>query len=322
MTYQITVRQTSFWEFTSVSARTRVHFYRKQEFWFVESRVSDFRFADSHPLLADYSCAWKDIFLSSAAGQPRVLLGRIDKSIQDASENWRSLATYREPLVALSVLADGYGSLGSTPAPVADAVAGTLRQAGVSFTELPSRGPRGEFRVMIAGRNWVVAESFRVEELPLDSLLHATEAPTFRAATEADFPFLLELRRRTMSEHLRQSGLEPSERECAERVLANFECAEIIALAGRPIGLLKKVAREGKKWRLIQIQLVPEQQSKGLGTSILKALVDGAKQSGASITLSVLRANPARRLYERSGFRVVSESAHAYEMQFGAEQAN
>ena len=36
---------------------------------------------------------------------------------------------------------------------------------------------------------------------------------TFRAATEADMPFLLELRRKTMSEHLRLSGIEPSESE-------------------------------------------------------------------------------------------------------------
>ena len=148
-------------------------------------------------------------------------------------------------------------------------------------------------------------------------MTEATEELAFRSATEADFPFLLDLRRKTMSEHLRLSGVEPSEREHAERVLARFECAEIIMLRGNPIGLLK-VARDDKSWNLIQIQLAPEQQHKGFGTSILRALLDDAVQSRASVKLSVLKANPARRLYERLGFRVLNESAHACEMWFGA----
>lgn len=171
MIYRITVRQTTFWEFVGSSTRIRVHFDAKKEFGFVEPCVADFRFADQHPLLTDYSCAWKQIFVSSAAAQPSVLLERIDTSIRDVSENWRSFATYRKPQVALSVLADGYGSLGSAPAPFVEAVTATLSQAGVCFTEIPSHGPLGEFRAMIAGQNWVVAESFRVEELPLNKPL-------------------------------------------------------------------------------------------------------------------------------------------------------
>src|SRR5262245_58963596 len=90
----------------------------------------------------------------------------------------------------------------------------------------------------------------------------------FRAATEADMPFLLELREKTMSEHLRRSGVEPSESERYERVLARFDCAEIVLLAGAPIGLLK-VARDGNKWDLIQIQILPEKQGGGIGGTIL-----------------------------------------------------
>jgi ribosomal protein S18 acetylase RimI-like enzyme len=143
-----------------------------------------------------------------------------------------------------------------------------------------------------------------------------TEELTFRAASEADVPFLLELRRKTMSEHLRMSGIEPSEDERVERVLARFECAEIILLSGSPIGLLK-VARDGKKWDLIQIQVVPEKQGTGLGSVILKKLLTEAVQSQAAVTLSVLKANPARRLYERLGFRIVGENDRAYDMDFG-----
>lgn len=143
------------------------------------------------------------------------------------------------------------------------------------------------------------------------------EALIFRPATETDIPFLLELRRQTMSEHLRASGLEPSEGERRERVLAKFECAEIILLAGSPVGLLK-VVRSPDDWHLAQIQIVPEQQGKGFGTTILQKLLADAVQARVAVSLSVLKANPALQLYERLGFRIVGHNDRAYDMKFGA----
>jgi len=140
---------------------------------------------------------------------------------------------------------------------------------------------------------------------------------SFRAATETDISFLLELRRRTMSAHQLASGLEPSESERSERVLARFECARIILLANEPIGLVK-VARDGRQWRLIQIQIVPEKQGLGFGGWIIQNLIAEAMEAGASLKLSVLKANPARHLYERLGFCVVNTGHYVYEMQLGA----
>ncbi len=142
-----------------------------------------------------------------------------------------------------------------------------------------------------------------------------TQALTFRAATEADIPFLLELRRQTMSEHLRLSGIDPSESERRERVLASFDCAEIILLSGTPVGLLK-VVRTPDDWNLVQIQILPEKQGRGFGSTILKKLLTDAVQAHVSVSLSVLKANPARHLYERLGFRIVGENDQAYDMQF------
>jgi ribosomal protein S18 acetylase RimI-like enzyme len=139
---------------------------------------------------------------------------------------------------------------------------------------------------------------------------------TVRVATDADVPFLLELRRQTMTEHLQRSGVEPSQSERIERVLANFDCAEIVMLSGTPVGLLK-VVRNDDNWDLVQIQIVPEEQGAGLGRIILEKLLADADAAGASVGLSVLRANPARRLYERLGFRIVGENEHAYDMQYG-----
>lgn len=130
-----------------------------------------------------------------------------------------------------------------------------------------------------------------------------------RPATEADFSFLLELRRQTMTAHQVHAGLAPSDDERRERVLARYECAEILSYEGRPVGLWK-VVRDGREWDLIQIQLKPELQGFGVGKALIEGLIDEARAAGASINLKVLRGNPARRLYERLGFEVVQEAEH------------
>jgi ribosomal protein S18 acetylase RimI-like enzyme len=140
---------------------------------------------------------------------------------------------------------------------------------------------------------------------------------SFRQAVEADIPFLLELREQTMVRHQLASGVEASDDERIRRVMAQFEWAQIIMLAARPVGLLK-VVREGSEWELVQIQLVPDMQGAGLGKQLVEGVIADARKAGVSLRLSVLRENPARRLYERLGFVVFSEGPHSYEMRLGA----
>ena len=137
----------------------------------------------------------------------------------------------------------------------------------------------------------------------------------FRSATKADIPFLLELRRQSMSAHLKASGVDPTDAERLERVMARFECAQIVSVDGEPIGLLK-IDNEGNQWELLQLQILPAKQNAGIGGAILKELLVEAAKANASITLSVLKANPARAFYERFGFHVTSEDAYSFRMHF------
>jgi ribosomal protein S18 acetylase RimI-like enzyme len=105
-----------------------------------------------------------------------------------------------------------------------------------------------------------------------------------------------------------------SEEEHLRRVLTHFENAEIVTHGSEPAGLLK-VVRDVQVWELMQIQLSPSLQGQGFGTKLLKQLVDEAQAAHAELRLNVLKTNPARRLYERLGFTVVAEKAHAFEMQ-------
>ena len=58
----------------------------------------------------------------------------------------------------------------------------------------------------------------------------------------------------------------------------------------------------------LTIAVVPSKRGKGLGEELMRSLLDRARQAGhRSISLSVERVNPARKLYERFGFREVDE---------------
>ena len=92
-----------------------------------------------------------------------------------------------------------------------------------------------------------------------------------------------------------------------------FEFAEILLLHGQPVGLLK-LRQSPTEWEIIQIQLSPTQQGNGIGRWILDGIVSDAAAAGVPIRLSVLKANPAMRLYERLGFKVVGEDADEFHM--------
>lgn len=136
----------------------------------------------------------------------------------------------------------------------------------------------------------------------------------FRPATDADLSFLLDLRLQTMDQYYVASGVQLSREEHMQRVLNRFDCAQIIVIDERECGLLK-LDRNGNDWHLIQIQLLPDLQGRGLGTKLMSNIISEATRAGATLRLGVLKANPARQLYERLGFLEVGETSDSVKMQ-------
>lgn len=62
------------------------------------------------------------------------------------------------------------------------------------------------------------------------------------------------------------------------------------------------------------ISVVPGQRGQGIGTALLRALLADVARHHEAVSLSVSKTNPARRLYEREGFVVVSEAGDALVM--------
>ncbi len=136
-----------------------------------------------------------------------------------------------------------------------------------------------------------------------------------QSATEEDLPFLLSLRKSTMTEHLRRAGAPLDDAQHLARINYRFDDAQIVWLGGRPAGLFKHY-RDAVGWRIVQIQIDPAFQGQGLGRRLLAGVLDRADAEGAPVTLSVLKGNPARRLYEALGFTPVEETELEHEMRY------
>jgi ribosomal protein S18 acetylase RimI-like enzyme len=143
----------------------------------------------------------------------------------------------------------------------------------------------------------------------------AASSWSFRPATEADLPFLRALRVATMTPQFERQGIVLSDEEHRLRAEFRLDAARVIEHDGQPIGVVK-VLQDGATWTIEQFQIAPEHQGGGLGATVLRAIIAQARAAGATLRLSVLKQNPAARLYVRLGFRTLGESANSYKMTF------
>lgn len=85
---------------------------------------------------------------------------------------------------------------------------------------------------------------------------------------------------------------------------------DLVVVDGEPAGRLY-VDRSPQRWpdeiRLVDIALLPEHRGRGLGRRLLGELIEEARSAGRRLTIHVEMLNPALRLYERLGFRPISQ---------------
>nr|WP_315026874.1 GNAT family N-acetyltransferase [uncultured Chryseobacterium sp.] len=136
----------------------------------------------------------------------------------------------------------------------------------------------------------------------------------YKKADHTDIDFLLHLRMKTMNPHYETSGLSTDRETTLQRVLYQFEKANIIFLDNQPIGMLK-IDRTFTHIEVLQLQIDPDQQGKGLGKKILSDILEEASLAGKTVSLSVLKTNKAQHLYSSLGFQVVGEDERSYFME-------
>ena len=84
---------------------------------------------------------------------------------------------------------------------------------------------------------------------------------------------------------------------------ANFD---LVVLDGKPIGNL--YALHGPDaFFLIDVALLPQNRNSGIGAYLVRQLIAEARQASQPLRAQVLKGNPAWRLWQRLGFREVSD---------------
>jgi GNAT superfamily N-acetyltransferase len=66
--------------------------------------------------------------------------------------------------------------------------------------------------------------------------------------------------------------------------------------------------------RIIDIAILPAYQKQGVGTDILKGIIERAKVIEKHVTIHVESFNPAMNLYKRLGFQKISETNGVYHL--------
>ncbi|MER5206841.1 GNAT family N-acetyltransferase [Streptomyces sp. NPDC002825] len=130
-----------------------------------------------------------------------------------------------------------------------------------------------------------------------------------RPGRAEDVEPMAELRAEVMREDLARLG-RYDEHRVRQRLRDGFSPAHtsVIELDGALAGCVTvRPHEDGEGLYLEHFYLAPETQGRGIGTAVLRRLLDRADAAGVPVRLVVLQGSAARRLYEREGFAFESE---------------
>lgn len=152
---------------------------------------------------------------------------------------------------------------------------------------------------------------------------------TFRPARPDDEAFLYEVYCGTRTEEFAATQLNSPQQEIllkmqflaqqnSYRVQYPKADHDIILLDDRPVGRVM-VERRETEIRGVDIALLPDARSAGIGGAIIQDLLDEARRAGKPFRIHVVKTNRAKRLYDRLGFRQIEDTGTHYVMEWTAK---
>lgn len=131
---------------------------------------------------------------------------------------------------------------------------------------------------------------------------------TLRPATAGDYAWLWELKRLTMRPYVEQTwgGWDELAQEAFFRRSYRSDLVQIVLVEEQYAGLLH-VEREPAELFLANIQIHPKFQNRGLGTAVIRTVLESSRALKLPVRLQVLQVNrAAQQLYLRLGFVTTS----------------
>lgn len=135
-----------------------------------------------------------------------------------------------------------------------------------------------------------------------------------RQASETDYEWLYELKVASMRDYIEELyGWD----DVAQRAFFDEgfrPCdIEVIIFEGSNAGMFE-LSQDDEGFFLRRIEVHPRFQGRGVGSRIIEEVIRRATEMNEPVRLQVFKGNPARNLYQRFGFEVVTETATHYQM--------
>ncbi len=128
---------------------------------------------------------------------------------------------------------------------------------------------------------------------------------SFRPIANKDFEFLWRLHNAALKDYITQTwGWDEDWQKQNFAKIFKPEKAKIIVFEEKDVGYWE-VSEKETETVLISIRLLPKYQRRGIGTKIIKDLLNASQKP---VRLQVLKVNPAKKLYERLGFEIFDET--------------
>ena len=134
-----------------------------------------------------------------------------------------------------------------------------------------------------------------------------------RPARSEDFDYCARLYFEGMESIIKELNLKMDAHAASLRRSWDVTQVRIITLDGTDIGWLQSFVKDDALF-LGQLFVDGALRRQGIGSEVLKGLIEEAAKAGQALTLGVVKTNPALRLYERLGFRTTHEDERKFYM--------
>lgn len=126
---------------------------------------------------------------------------------------------------------------------------------------------------------------------------------TLQPTSSQDLEFLYDLHKSSQGQYIKNIwGWDEDQQFRMFKVHFSTDQQQLITYQKRRVGVLQLQSSQ-TTIEIQRIQVLPAFQNKGIGTSILKRLIQRSEQEKKTLSLRAFPNNPAHRLYQRLGFR-------------------